>query len=251
MILDLPVRARGGDGVLVALDQIREELLLIRVGDVRAVLIFRTVAADVEIGGIGRIEAEIDLVARLRLCQLRIGELSLRFINLVEGEQRGRLGHARAAAAGVVRTFDGRVVLQPLDHRAQLRAIRLQHAVQIVFDGERARLGRGQLLAAGGDDGGIAVSLLLGKLTELIVGHRVIAALQGVRGGLEAVVERAEIRRELAHQGAEARQICGIDAVCVGLQLLDGDDGAHLCASRDGGRLGGLDGVERSFVRGL
>ena len=230
VILNAPRRAGVGDGVVVARNEIRELGLHARIRQRQAILVALARAANLEVGGVGRVGAEVhaasDGHSRYRL----VVDLRLARVHRVVGKQPR---HHRAAGGAVRAVFDA-VLLEPRDHVTQSLLVILRHSRQIVLDRQRVllRAALGKSFARG-KNCLVPCLFLHAQLVALILRHRVVVRFELVDELNRRAVELRQIFGEFRHLRPEIRKILCVRFRRFGLDRLD---------LRLGGQLSGVCG---------
>ena len=223
VVFDAPHSAGVSDGVVVAQNEMREVCLHALIRQRTAILVALARAANLEVGGVGRVGAEVhaasDGHSRYRL----VVDLRLARVHRVVGKQTR---HHRAAG-GAVRAVDDAVLLQPLNHGFQTRLVFLRHGGEVILDRQRVllRAALGKSFARG-KNCLVPCLFLHAQLVALILRHRVVVRFELVDELNRRAVELRQILGEFRHLRPEIRKIVRVRFRGLGLERFD----AGLCS---------------------
>ena len=223
VVFDAPRSAGVSDGVVVARNEIREVCLHARIRQRMAILILLARAANLEVGGVGRVRAEVDVRTNVDRRHFLVIDLRLACVHLVEGKQPR---HLRAAGGAVRAVFDA-VLLEPRDHVTQSLLVILRHSRQIVLDRQRVllRAALGKSIPRG-KNCLVPCLFLHAQLVALILRHRVVVRFELVDERYRRAVELRQILGEFRHLRPEIRKIVRVRFRGLGLERFD----AGLCS---------------------
>ena len=218
VILNAPRRTGVGDGIVVARNEIREVCLHARIRQRMAILILVACAANLEVGGVGRVGAEVHAASDGHSRYLRVVDLRLARVHRVVGKQTR---HPRAAGGAVRAVFDA-VLLEPRDHVTQSLLVILRHSRQIVLDRQRVllRAALGKSIPRG-KNCLVPCLFLHAQLVALILRHRVVVRFELVDELNRRAVELRQIFGEFRHLRPEIRKILCVCFRRFGLDRLD------------------------------
>ena len=218
VILNAPRRTGVSDGVVVVRNEIREVCLHALIRQRTAILVVLARAANLEVGGVGRVGAEVhaasDGHSRYRL----VVDLRLARVHRVVGKQTR---HHRAAGGAVRAVFDA-VLLEPRDHVTQSLLVILRHSRQIVLDRQRVllRAALGKSIPRG-KNCLVPCLFLHAQLVALILRHRVVVRFELVDELNRRAVELRQIFGEFRHLRPEIGKVLRVRFRGLGLERFD------------------------------
>ena len=245
VILNAPRRTGVGDGVIIASNEIREVCLHARIRQRMTILILVASAADLEVGGVGRVGAEVHAASDGHSRYLRVVDLRLARVHRVVGKQTR---HHRAAG-GAVRAVDDAVLLQPLNHGFQTRLVILRHSRQIVLDRQRVllRAALGKSIPRG-KNCLVPCLFLHAQLVALILRHRVVVCFELVDELNRRAVELRQILGEFRHLRPEIGKVLRVRLRGCRLERLDAGLRSQLCRVSGSSVLRRIDALHTGLV---
>ena len=218
VVFDAPRSAGVSDGVVVARNEIREVCLHARIRQRMAILVVLARAANLEVGGIGRVRAEVDVRTNVDRRHFLVIDLRLACVHLVEGKQPR---HHRAAG-GAVRAVDDAVLLKPLDHGFQTALVCFRHSREVIRHRQRVALRAASCQSlARGENLVVTLRFLHAELVALILRHRVVVALELVDQLDSRCVELRQIFGEALHERPEIGEVLRVRVRGLSLERLD------------------------------